>query len=921
MNDKPTYEELEKEIFLLRKMIDNQKRIEDNLREIEKLAMIGYWDWDYENGLLTWSDEIFNIFGVTKGEFKVTAENFEKAIHPDDKEFFLIEREKALNAGENVNIIHRIIKPSGEIRIVQERVITICENSHIIRLLGTVQDITEQKQTEQRLQAENERSEGTMNSIDAAIYVIDLETYELLFTNKYFTNLFGENIGKKCYSVIQKNQTSECSFCTNRILLDKSRDTLQPYIWTFQNTITNRWYQLHDHIIKWSNGKLVRLEFAIDITDLKKIEFELREAKEKSEISENLLKEAQALAKTGNWELDIINNKLYWSDEIYRIFNCKPQEFGATYEAFLNFIYPEDREFVNNAYTNHINTKIPYDIIHRIQLSHGEIKYVNEKCKTDFEKNGKPIRSVGTVTDITEKILTEKKLQKEKEKAEENEEKFRSLSENSLDYIMRYDRDLRHIYMNKFAIEASGGSMEKIIGKTHREAGIYDEKQCEMWEQKIETVFKSKQPYSEQFSWESVNGTIYLDWRLFPEFNDKNEVISVLGVSRDITYLKNTENELIKAKEKAEESDRLKTAFLQNLSHEIRTPLNAISGFSGLLDKPELSEEKRKSFVSIIQNSSNQLISIITDILTISSLETKQEKANINKVCINNIIVDLLSIFKQQAQNQNISIYAKQQLNDKQSEIFTDKTKITQILTNLLTNALKFTHEGFIEFGYKLKENELEFYVKDSGIGIKSEFQEKIFERFRQADKSINKLYGGTGLGLAISKAFAELLGGKIWVKSALEKGSTFYFTIPYKPVNEIDKTTTPTKQNENFRKILVAEDEEFNFLYIEELLIDMDLKLIHAKDGQETVEIFKANPNIDLILMDIKMPIMTGHEAAIVIKEINPNIPIVAQSAYALEHERAKYEGIFDDYLTKPINESVLKQMVMKYIDIQKKE
>jgi len=383
--------------------------------------------------------------------------------------------------------------------------------------------------------------------------------------------------------------------------------------------------------------------------------------------------------------------------------------------------------------------------------------------------------------------------------------------------------------------------------------------------------------------------------------------------------LRETNCELSKAKEKSEESDRLKTAFLQNMSHEIRTPLNAISGFTGMLNKPELSEEKRKSFVSIIQNSSKQLISIVTDILTISSLETKQEKANFDKVCINNIIVDLLAIFKQQAQNQNISLYAKQQLSDKQSETYTDKTKITQILTNLLTNALKFTHEGFIEFGYNLKDSELEFYVKDTGIGIKQEFHEKIFERFRQADKSINKLFGGTGLGLAISKAFAELLGGKIWVQSELEKGSTFYFTIPYKPINEIDKNTTPTIQNQNFRTILVAEDEEYNFLFIEELLIDMDLKLIHAKDGRETIEIFKSNPNIDLILMDIKMPIMTGHEASIIIKELNTNIPIIAQSAYALEHERAKYEGIFDDYLTKPINGEDLKQKVLKYIDIKK--
>jgi len=416
-----------------------------------------------------------------------------------------------------------------------------------------------------------------------------------------------------------------------------------------------------------------------------------------------------------------------------------------------------------------------------------------------------------------------------------------------------------------------------------------------------------------------------------------NERLLGLDANKNLEItVKERTQELLKAKEKAEESDRLKTAFLQNMSHEIRTPLNAISGFSGILNKPDLSEEKRKSFVSIIQSSSKQLISIVSDILTISALETKQEKLNYDKVCINNIIVDLLSIFKQQSLNQNISLYAKQQLSDKQSEIYTDKTKIIQILTNLLTNALKFTHEGFIEFGYEIVEthgrqyfvethgraslqNELQFYVKDTGIGIKSELHEKIFERFRQADNSIQMNYGGTGLGLSISKGFVELFGGKIWVESELEKGSTFYFTIPYKPVYEIDKTTTPTKQNENFNTILVAEDEEYNFLYIEELLIDLDIKLIHAKDGRETVEIFKANPNIDLILMDIKMPIMTGHEAAIIIKELKPDLPIVAQSAYALEHERAKFERIFDDYLTKPISEDDLKQMVMKYIVIKK--
>jgi len=388
----------------------------------------------------------------------------------------------------------------------------------------------------------------------------------------------------------------------------------------------------------------------------------------------------------------------------------------------------------------------------------------------------------------------------------------------------------------------------------------------------------------------------------------------------DITERKLAETNLLQAKEHAEESDHLKTAFLQNMSHEIRTPMNAICGFSKMLNKPELSDEKRKSFISIIINSTNQLLSIVTDILTISSVDTKQEKVNIQKVCINSNIVDLLAIFKTQAQNQNISLYAKQQLTDRQSEIFTDNTKITQILSNLITNALKFTHEGFIEFGYNLKGEFIEFYVKDSGIGIKTEMQEKIFERFRQANENINKKYGGTGLGLAISKAFTELLGGKIWVQSELDKGSTFYFTIPYKPVHEIDKTNSPTEQNENFPTVLVAEDEECNFLLIEELLSDLDLKLIHAKDGKETVEICRTNPKIDLILMDIKMPILSGHEAAKRIKEFRPDLPIIAQSAYALEHEREKYSGsAFDDYITKPISRDKLNQVLTKYIDKDK--
>jgi PAS domain S-box-containing protein len=612
---------------------------------------------------------------------------------------------------------------------------------------------------------------------------------------------------------------------------------------------------------------------------------------------------------------DITGKILYCNNAFENLTGYSVEEFINGQISEKDFVHPADWEMVLKQMKEtikQINPETNYEF--RILTKQKDIKSISLYSQPVYQQDifiGFRI----SITDIT--ILKEAK-----EKAEKSEQMYHLLI-NSLpnSAVHLIDKELRYLISGGEEIVKNNFDVSLINGKTLREA--FPKDVSDLFEPMFQKALNGE-PTVFEMNYETFT---YLQ-QILPVKNKSGDIFGAMQISTNITekkqaqFLTNQKNELLLlqlAKEKAEESEILKTAFLQNMSHEIRTPLNAISGFSGMLNKPDLSEEKRKSFVSIIHNSSKQLISIVSDILTISSLEKQQEKANIDKVCINNVIGDLLAIFKLQAINQNISLNAKQQLSDKQSEIYTDKTKIIQILTNLIGNALKFTHEGLVEFGYNLKENELEFYVKDSGIGIKLEFHEKIFERFRQADKSINKLYSGTGLGLTISKAFVELLGGKIWVQSELEKGSTFYFTIPYKPVNEIDQSTLPNIQNENFRTVLVAEDEECNFLYIEAVLIDLDLKLIHAKNGRETVEIFKSNPNIDLILMDIKMPIMTGYDAATIIKELKPELPIIAQSAYALEHERAKYEGIFDDYLTKPINEDYLKQMVMKYIKIEK--
>ncbi len=375
------------------------------------------------------------------------------------------------------------------------------------------------------------------------------------------------------------------------------------------------------------------------------------------------------------------------------------------------------------------------------------------------------------------------------------------------------------------------------------------------------------------------------------------------------------------AKEKAEESDSLKTAFLQNMSHEIRTPMNAIVGFGGLLDNADLSPEKQKWYLSIILNSTNQLLTVVNDILTISSIETNQEGISIKPICINTLIANLFTTFQKQAESKQITLHTKTQLTDLQSEIESDQNKLERILTNLLTNALKFTHAGSIEFGYSItnqnhNESEIEFFVKDSGIGISADSLDKIFEHFRQADMTISRRYGGTGLGLSISKGFVELLGGKIWVKSAPEKGSTFYFSIPYNPIHKVKVEDDKSKPYKATPTVLIAEDEDYNYLYIKELLSNMNLNVLRAFNGKEAVDICRSNPDIGLILMDIKMPIMDGHTAAMQIKVFRPNLPIWAQTAYALQHEHDRYIKTFDDYIIKPINQNELNQKLLKYIE-----
>lgn len=387
----------------------------------------------------------------------------------------------------------------------------------------------------------------------------------------------------------------------------------------------------------------------------------------------------------------------------------------------------------------------------------------------------------------------------------------------------------------------------------------------------------------------------------------------------DITFQKEMEIKLLKAKEKAEEGDRLKSAFLANMSHEIRTPMNGILGFAELLKKPNLTGEEQQDYIKIIEKSGARMLNIINDIIDISKIEAGLMKLSITESNVNEQIDYIYTFFKPEVEARGMKISIKNSLPTCESSIATDREKLYAILTNLVKNAIKYSHEGSIEIGYDKKGNSLEFYVKDTGIGIPQNRHEAIFERFIQADISDKMAHQGAGLGLSITKAYVEMLGGKIWVESKEGVGSTFYFTLPYNAsIQDDDKQqAVEATKDEDVKKlkILIAEDD-----IVSSMLMDLNIK-IYSKDilkattGAEVVELCRRTPDIDLILMDIRMPDINGYEATRQIRMFNRKVVIIAQTAFGLSGDREKaIQAGCNDYISKPIVKAELHALLQKY-------
>ncbi|WP_297087941.1 PAS domain S-box protein [uncultured Draconibacterium sp.] len=538
----------------------------------------------------------------------------------------------------------------------------------------------------------------------------------------------------------------------------------------------------------------------------------------------------------------------------------------------------------------------------------GELFWEIASVSPIFDEQGKIINYIKVAEDITER-----------KQAEDN---FRHSIDESPLGIRIVSQEGKTVYVNKALLDIyEFSTLDEFLNTRAIETYTEQSYQEHLKRKKIRQ--KGGDAYDYEISIRRKKGEIrhIKVWRKEVIWNREKHF---QVINQDITELKRLNTDLILAKEKAEESNRLKTAFLNNMSHEIRTPLNGITGFIGLLQDSDIADEQKQHYFDIINKSSDRLITTVTDIMDISRIEAGEIKVSKTEVSVNEILKEQYNFFYHQAKSKGLQLIYKPGLTDSEARFVTDKHKLEGILTNLIKNAIKFTEHGEITFAYSLKKEQdidvLEFTVKDTGIGIPTNRIDAVFNRFEQADIEDSKVHQGSGLGLAIAKSYVEMLGGDISVSSEVGLGTTFTFSIPYTKqlVKESDAKKNNNKETQTALSnlsVIIAEDDEASTMYFEAIFRNEFENIIYAKTGKETVDKCRENPDADLILMDIKMPGMNGYDATREIRKFNKDVIIIAQTAFGLTGDREKAIAAgCNDYIAKPIKKEELEIIIKNH-------
>jgi len=836
---------------------EESRRIERYyLLKAQEIGKVGTWHLNLKTNELNWTDELFTIFEVPPTK-NISQKFFYKNVHPDDVDIVKKNLKASIYEGIPYNVEHRIIV-NGKIKWLKEKAdIEYNSKGEPMLAIGVTQDITNKKLIEEELILEKKRAEES---------------------EKRFRTLF---------------EHMEQGFAMHELICDQEK---KPIDYTF--ILMNDSFE---KIIGKDKATIIgKTANSLQIFN-----------------NEEMITMYGRVAKTG--KTIHIEEYVHENERIYDIVVYSPQKnFFVTVfnDITKNKIY--ERKLIKAKEQAETNEKKQIDQNSLIELNNRRLESLLKISQLSsftsikelltitlheaIELTGSKVGHIYTYNEETKTLrlstLSEKALHKSKI--------------NTLPIVMHIDnagcrgeaiRKKKPIIRNDY----------NAYGVCKNEATIGNEKIERflsipiMFDKKIIAVAAVANKKTNYDKTDTQQLTLLMDYAW--------KIAERIKLINDLNY----------AKEKAEESSRLKSEFLNNMSHEVRTPMNGMLGFAEMLIQPNLSDEKKNNYVRIIKNSSQQLLKIIESILEISIIETKQHELKETSFCLNDFTMELFSVFNMIATDKNISFYISNALPD-DTVIKTDKIMLKKILNNLLDNALKFTVKGQIEFGYIAEKNTIKFFVKDTGIGISPKNAEIIFECFSQEEKGMLRKHGGLGLGLSIAKGIAKLMNGKITFTSQKGIGSSFYFTLPLKKENILHMDLTDDRRtdlkNKDTIKVLIAEDEIINYLYLETVFKKQTLvhyELIHAKNGKEAVDFCEKDGTIDIILMDIKMPIMNGLDATKNIRLIRPNIPIIAQTAYSTQREKNQaMDAGFNDFISKPINKGALIELLKKYITIE---
>jgi PAS domain S-box-containing protein len=953
------------------------KEVNRQLREEQSIFRAGNvvvfkWKNDQKLTVSYASDNTENVFGYSKEDFISGKVSFAEIIPEDDFKKLLEQISESITKGEKHIAApeYRVINKNGQ-EVWLYQFVTFIKDAfgEVNQLNGYVMDVTDRKQAEKALQESEKNFKNLFENIPIGLYQTSLSG-QIKMVNHALVEMLGYDNYDEMYENHKITQEGVMQPARNHFI-EKLREEgqLRDYdaVWhkkdgtpihVIENARVYRDKNSNEEIFEGS---------VIDITEKKQVEKALKKGEER-------LTQAQRIAKLGNWEYNIKTGKTYWSDEIYNMLKIPKGEIQPSFEIFMQFVHPADKDLVHGAFMDPKTEMEEFPISYRLVMPDLGEKFVNMFLNLETGLTGEPKSLIAVIQDVTQLKMAEIK-------EISNKEKFRFLSytatkliqletenailnfigESLIGFLPKCFIIINHIDYSKKTITVYDifgshhgrvGKLRKLIkGKTIKAESSELAEDCEVTYPpgKLQKAKNTAAEYFHDFFSAKEAKTIIETTQvkqvfgigLKPDahlhsgiqiFLEADEGIENTEFIETFIYqaatalnIRLNEQRVLLAKKEAEQANRLKSEFLANMSHEIRTPMNSIIGFSNILQK-KLKEPIHQSFIDKIKVSGKNLLDLINDILDLSKIEAGQLHIKNSPLNLHQLINELSIIFSDQILKKRLQFHIRISPQVPRTINF-DALRLRQIMLNLVSNAVKFTHSGSITItvksfpGNSSTQQNIEIQVIDTGIGIEKEEVNHIFDSFRQIEGRATRKYSGTGLGLSITKNLCELMNGNVQVDSTPGIGSKF--KVFFKDVQLIDSQTQEAEEDIDHddvifepAEIILAEDSDNNRFLIKSYLQDRNLTIHEAINGDQVLQLLKKQKP-SLILMDIAMPGLDGFEAA---KKIKANlnfadIPVIAVTAYATSEERKKYESAFDEYLTKPVSETKLLNILAKFL------